>query len=114
MNERLLDDIIALEKQIQAQTEIERQRSAAWRERELSHLDAAEQALRGQRDKQFHEAINKAETALEQQAQDQIEETGRLCQQLATLSAEELKSLVRDLLVRILPEPVDDHTNGQN
>jgi len=115
MTDGLLENIIHLEKQIQANVVAEQLRAGQWQERELAALEKALAETRARIDEQRKQVLieKKAQllregTAIEAAAKD-------WCQRLDTLDDGTLEELLKRHLAGVLPAGGDhDHPHGQS
>lgn len=114
MNERLLDDIIALEKSIQAQVDAEEERSRTWRDHELDKLAEEERALQQTLETDFEAALEQVRNDVEADTVRLQANTEAYCRRLSELSDTALREALRTVLTRILPEAGNDHADGQS
>ena len=114
MNERLLDDIIALEKSLQAQVDAEEERSRAWRDHELDKLAEEERALQQTLETDFAAALEQVRKDADAEADRPRADTEATCRRLSELSDTALREALRTVLTRILPEAGHDHADGQS
>jgi hypothetical protein len=113
MNDVLLEQIIALEKQLQKQLVQEQERAAEWQKRELAILD---QAL--VETESFSEEVNLAAQEqvrkdVQREGQTLLESADRQCVQLSGLEERLLRQVLTEQLQTIFPEVDHDHPNGQ-
>jgi len=113
MTDGLLENIIQLEKHIQAEVASEQARASEWQSRELTEL---------------HQAMSKAREKEKQRCQQQLAEkkaellnegtameaaADAWCQRLASLDEAILRDALKRYLAAILPGGDHDHPHGQ-
>ena len=113
MGDHLLNAIITLEKELQAQVQKEAARASAWRERQFAELAGEDQefhaALATARSKQL-EAARQVAVA---KGEEQLAATRSWCARLERLPDEVCLAQLQPLLRRLLPEAGDDNPHGQ-
>lgn len=114
MTDGLLENIIELEKQIQADVAAEQARASEWQERELAELQnlsvtarRSESARRNQVLAEQKDASNRESEALEAAAAE-------WSQRLINLDEGLLRAVLNNDLAAILPRGDHDHPHGQS
>lgn len=113
MSESLLENIIQLEKQLQAELAAEERRSQAWRERELAQLDAALAVARRESERGDQAAEEAARMAAHAEGEALLRSAEEWCGRLQALEEDWLRNELVRHLVAILPKEDDDHPHGQ-
>lgn len=113
MSDRLLTNIIELERALQAELEREDARACAWREREFATLEQALTTTRQQLRQRHAEQLTTARRDAAAAAERERLTTEAWCERLAALPDSLLREVLRRHLPSILPETGDDHPHGQ-
>jgi ATPase subunit of ABC transporter with duplicated ATPase domains len=113
MSDRLLTNIIELEKTLQGEVEREEARASAWRERELAALEQEFTTSRQQLQQRQAEQLGAARRDATAAAERQRLAMAAWCERLAALPDSRLREVLHRHLPSILPEAGDDHPHGQ-
>ena len=113
MTDGLLDNIIQLEKQIQAEIAAERDRAEGWQERELAQLQEGLAAARAEVAAQREASLATAQDALKQEGQRMQTTMAAWCEALQKLDDNVLRARLRAYLAELLPGGDHDHPHGQ-
>lgn len=114
MKDGLLDDIIHLEKQIQAEVAAEETRAAAWRDRELAALDAAATRLKATEEQRLDRALSAARDKLRREADALESSAADACRRLESLDDDVLRRVLHRHLPSLLPGGDHDHPHGES
>jgi dsDNA-specific endonuclease/ATPase MutS2 len=114
MSDRLLANIIELEKTLQEELAQEEAHANAWREREYAALEQELITTRQQLQQREAEQLAAARREAEVAAEHQRLATVAWCERLAELPDSFLREVLHRHLPSILPEAGDDHPHGQS
>jgi urease accessory protein UreE len=114
MTDGLLENIIQLEKQIQANVAAEQARAGEWQERELAALESSLTEARIATEAQREQALAKRKAQLLREG-DELEATAAdWCGRLANLDDSTLEAVLKRHLAAVLPGGDHDHPHGQS
>lgn len=114
MTDGLLENIIHLEKQIQANVVEEQVRAAQWQERELTNLENSLVEARAATEDQRKQALIKKKAELLHEGEDLETAAKDWCQRLENLDASTLEEVLKRHLAEVLPGGDHDHPHGQS
>ena len=114
MTDGLLENIIQLEKQIQAEVAEEQERAKTWQERELAQLDQKLETARANEEERCRQTLTEQNTAVHQDVAKIKAETDAWCKRLAELDDATLSRVLKRKLAAILPGGDHDHPHGQS
>ena len=113
MTDGLLENIIQLEKQIQADVAREQERAEEWQSRQLAELEESLAIAHAEEEDRCRQALSDQSTVVQREV-DQIKaETKDWCKRLAALDDESLNGVLKRKLAEILPGGDHDHPHGQ-
>lgn len=113
MEDGLLDEIILLEKRIQAEVEAEEVRASAWRERELANLAAAETREKVAEEARFEQIMIRAQDSVRREAEALESAAQALCRRLEEIDDDDLRRALHRHLAILLPGGDHDHPHGE-
>ena len=113
MADGLLENIIQLEKQIQASVSAEQVRAGQWQERELAALESSLVTERAAAEERRKQALAEQQAELLREGSDLEAAAKAWCQRLAQLDDTTLEDVLRRHLARVLPGGDHDHPHGQ-
>ena len=113
MTDGLLENIIQLEKQIQAEVADEQARAAAWQAREMSVLQEALAAAQTGEEQRHRHLLADTKTQLLREGTAMEAASAAWCRRLAELAETTLSSVLKRHLAAILPGGDHDHPHGQ-
>lgn len=113
MTDGLLENIILLEKKIQAEVSAEQARACVWQERELAILQSALAAERDHVEVRRKQRLEEKKAELMQQGESMRQAAESWCQRLQTLDDAILCDVLKQHLAAILPGGDDDHPHGE-
>jgi len=113
MTDGLLQNIIELEKQIQAEVAAEQVRAEQWRERELAELENSLAASKAATDEHRKQALEAGRTAFLEEGAAIEARTKSWCEQMEKLDERVVRDILRRHLAGILPGGDHDHPHGQ-
>ena len=113
MTDGLLEEIIALEKQIQAGVSAEQLRAERWRKRELAALESALVAERAATEEWRKRTLAEKKDALLREGADLEAAAKAWCLRLEQLDDAVLRYVLRRHLASVLPGGDHDHPHGQ-
>lgn len=113
MSDGLLQEIISLEKELQAELGDEEQRSQAWSDRELSILEAELETARSRCRANDQQMIDQVRSSAETEAEKVVQAAKAWCQKLVQLEEDRLLPVLRCQLMAIFPETNDDRSHGE-
>lgn len=111
--ERVLDEIIALEKSLQEQVEQEKERIRSWQEQERGRLQPKVQGTDRQQTAKVEEILEEARREGAQQVARRRETAREEGARFAALNDDFLCELLKSSLRKLLPEKRDDRPDGQ-
>ena len=114
MTDGLLENIIHLEKQIQANVAAEQVRAGQWQERELAALESSLTEARADTEEQREQALAEKKAQLLCESADLEAAATDWCQRLATLDDATLGEVLKRHLAGVLPGGDHDHPYGQS
>jgi len=114
MTDGLLDNIIKLEKRIQAEVTAEQTRAEEWQARELATLLSECAETRTIEEARCRGLLAEQEEQLKGEGTALEEATSAWCQRLLALNAEVLHDVLKQHLAAILPGGDYDHPHGQS
>ena len=114
MKDGLLDEIIHLEKRIQAEVAAEETRAAAWRDREIAALGAKTARKRAAEEARLERAMTKVRDKLRREAAALESTAAESCRRLESLDDEALRQVLRKHLPSLLPGGDHDHPHGES
>ena len=114
MTDGLLENIIQLEKQIQAEVAEEQERAKAWQQRELVQLDQKLETERANEEERCHQTLTEQKSAVHQDVEQIKAATDTWCKRLAALDDATLNRVLEHKLAAILPGGDHDHPHGQS
>lgn len=113
MTDGLLENIIQLEKQIQADVAAEQVRAEQWQKRELAALETALLEERSATEKRRTQLLTEKKAELLREAAGLEAAAEEWCQQLADLDDAILEEILQRHLAGVLPGGDHDHPHGQ-
>jgi hypothetical protein len=113
MTDGLLENIIQLEKQIQASVSAEQIRAEQWQERELAALESSLVAERSATEERRKQALTEKQAELLREGSDLKAAAEAWCQRLDKLEDSTLEEVLRRHLAGVLPGGDHDHPHGQ-
>ena len=113
MTDGLLENIIQLEKQIQANVAAEQVRAEQWQKRELAALEISLLAERAATEKRRKQLLSEKKAALLREAAEIEAAAEDWCQRLAILDDTVLEEVLQRHLAGVLPGGDHDHPHGQ-
>jgi hypothetical protein len=113
MTDELLNNIIQLEKVIQAEVAEEQARATAWQIRELSALQEALAAARKEEELHCRQLLAEKKSSLLREGAAIEEAVAAWCERLTSLEEAILQDVLKRHLVIILPGGEHDHPHGQ-
>jgi len=113
MTDGLLENIIQLEKQVQANVAAERARAEQWQKRELAALETSLVAERSATEEQREQVLKEKKAALLREGADLEAAAKDWCQRLETLEETTLENVLKRHLAVVLPGGDHDHPHGQ-
>ena len=114
MTDGLLENIIQLEKQIQAEVAKEQERAKSWQQRELAQLDLEFEAAQANEEERCRQILTEQNAAVHQNVEEIKAETEAWCKRIAALDDETLSKVLQRKLAAILPGGDHDHPHGQS
>jgi len=114
MTDGLLENIIQLEKQIQAEVAQEQVRAKTWQERELALLEDRLNEARANEDERRQQAFAEQKSALEREIKKMERDSADWCHRLSRLDEATLYRVLKQQLAVILPGGDHDHPHGQS
>ena len=114
MTDGLLENIIQLEKQIQANVAKEQVRAGQWQERELATLESSLVETRTAIEEQCKQALIKKKEQLLCEGADLEAAAKDWCKRLEKLGDSTLKEVLKQHLAGVLPGGDHDHPYGQS
>jgi hypothetical protein len=114
MTDGLLDNIIELEKRIQAEVTAEKALAEEWQVRELSALQSEGADTRAIEEARCRGLLAKQEEQLKGEGTALVEAASVWCQRLLALNDEVLLDILKRHLAEILPGGDYDHPHGQS
>lgn len=114
MTDGLLDNIIDLEKRIQAEVAAEQTRAEEWRVRELATLEEESAEARMIEEAHCRELLAEQEEQLKGEGTALEAAASAWCQRLLALDDEILSDVLKRHLAGILPGGDYDHPHGQS
>jgi len=113
MSDGLLQEIIGLEKDLQAELADEERRSHAWRDRELRILEEKLEEVRSRCCANDQQLIDQVRSRAEVEAESTIEAAKTWCLKLSQLEEDRLLTVLRCHLAAVFPETNDDRSHGK-
>ncbi|PLX73975.1 MAG: hypothetical protein C0614_12300 [Desulfuromonas sp.] len=113
MSDGLLQEIIGLEKELQAELADEERRSLAWRDRELLILEEELEVARSRCCANDQQMIDRVRATAEAEAKSTVEAAKAWCQKVVCLEEDRLLAALRSHLVVVFPETNDDRSHGK-
>ena len=114
MTDGLLENIIQLEKQIQANVAAEQTRAEQWQERELAALENSLAAARSATEERRKQALSEKKAELLREGADLEAAAKDWCQRLEKLEDTILEEVLKRHLAGVLPGGDHDHPHGQS
>ncbi len=114
MADELLNAVIQLETQIQQQLENERSRAANWLAGVRGELEEQNNRAAEERETAYQQALQDAERQAAEQQNRLLADEMDYCRSLEEIDDETLLEVLQRELVKLLPEPSDDHQNGES
>jgi len=114
MTDGLLENIIHLEKQIQADMAAEQARAGQWQTQELADLESSLTEARTATEGQREQVLVEKKTELLCEGANLEAATTDWCQRLATLDDATLVEVLKRHLAGVLPGGDHDHPHGQS
>jgi len=114
MTDGLLENIIHLEKQIQANVAKEQVRAGQWQERELAILESSLVEVRTAIEEQHKQALIKRKAQLHREAAGLEAVATDWCKRLEKLDHSTLEEVLKRHLAGVLPGGDHDHPHGQS
>jgi hypothetical protein len=114
MSDGLLNNIIRLEKNIQAEVDNEQKRASEWQARELLALQGAFAAAKAGEEQRFQQRLAEREEELRHEGAAIEAAALTWSQRLEMLSEATLRSVLKRHLATILPGGDYDHPHGQS
>lgn len=113
MTDGLLNNIIQLEKSIQAEVADEQQRATDWQARELAALEAELAAAQAGEEERGRQLLAENKAALQREGAALEEAASAWCERLSKLDETTLHAALKRHLAAILPGGDHDHPHGQ-
>ena len=113
MTDGLLENIITLEKEIQADVAEEEARARTWQERELVKLDHLLNKAEARENERRQQEIAKQEAIMQHDAAEIKTAAKAWCKRLKELDDAALSEVLKEKLATILPRGDHDHPHGQ-
>lgn len=113
MTDGLLENIIQLEKQIQANVATEQARAEQWQERELAALENSLVAARSATEERRKKALREKKAELLREGASLEAAAKDWCQRLEKLQDTILEDVLKRHLAGVLPGGDHDHPHGQ-
>ena len=113
MTDGLLEEIIALEKQIQAGVSAEQLRAEQWRERELAALESSLVEARTATEEWRQRTLAEKKAELMREGADLEAAAKAWCRSLEKLDDAVLRDVLKRHLADVLPGGDHDHPHGQ-
>ncbi|MEN8687081.1 MAG: hypothetical protein AB1Z51_02590 [Desulfuromonadales bacterium] len=113
MTDGLLENIIQLEKQVQAKVASEQARAEQWQKRELAALETFLVAERSATEEQREQVLREKKAALLREGAGLETAAKDWCQRLETLEETTLENVLKRHLAVVLPGGDHDHPHGQ-
>jgi len=114
MTDGLLENIILLEKQIQASVAEEQVRAEQWQERELAILENSLTEARAATEEQGKQVLNEKKALLLKEGANLETAAKEWCQRLEKLDDSTLEEILKRHLAGVLPGGDHDHPHGQS
>ncbi len=114
MTDGLLENIIHLEKQIQANVAAEQGRAGQWQAHELATLESSLTEARATTEEQREQVLAEKKAELMGEAADLEAAATDWCQRLAKLDDATLVEILERHLAGVLPGGDHDHPHGQS
>ena len=114
MTDGLLENIILLEKRIQAEVSVEQARAEAWQERELAALQSSLAAALHAEKERGQQALAGKKAELQREGEALKVAVATWCQRLASLDDKTLSDVLMQHLAGLLPGGDHDHPHGQS
>ena len=114
MADELLNAVIQLESQIQQQLDSERSRAASWLAGVRDELEKQDRRAAEERETGYQQALQDAKRQAEEQQNRLLAVELDYCRNLNEINDETLLEVLTRTLVKLLPEPSDDHQNGES
>lgn len=112
MTDGLLENIIQLEKQLQAEVADEQVRAQQWQSRELEHLDKSFVAARNLEENRLKTALKAREEEIQHEVEALEAQTEAWSRHLLSLDDATLMEVLKRQLAEILPGGDHDHPHG--
>jgi hypothetical protein len=114
MTDGLLEEIIQLEKQIQAEVSGEQVRANEWQQRELATLERSFTEEQAAEKKRCQVMLTEKEAALRREGATLEAASSAWCERLSNIDNAILRNILKRHLAVILPGGDHDHPHGQS
>jgi len=114
MTDRLLENIIQLEKRIQSEVTAEQARASEWQQREVAAIELSLGAALAAEEERCQQMLAENERKLQCESAALEATSSAWCQRLSKLDDATLRDVLKRHLAAILPGGDHDHPHGQS